>query len=87
MDDHLLKPVETTEKAKHIANELTELLSMGGFDLAKWISNEEEVMASIPERQRAPSIVNMDLHSDVTESTLGIRWKVNNRRVCAYLDN
>ena len=75
--DNLLKSVETIEKAKHIANEPTELLSMGGFDLAKWISNEKEVMASIPERQRAPSIVNLDLHSDVTESTLGIRWKVN----------
>ena len=73
----LLKSVETIEEAKHIANELTELLSMGGFDLAKWISNEKEVMASIPERQQAPSIVNLDLHSDVTESTLGIRWKVH----------
>ena len=61
---------------------LTELLSRGGFSLTKWMSNDREVLASIPSSRRAKSVVNLDLDEMPTEHALGVQWKVQTDEFC-----
>ena len=48
MDD-FIKSVETPEEAIEVFNQLQPLLSQHGFELKKWISNNDEVTEAIPE--------------------------------------
>ncbi|XP_068738912.1 uncharacterized protein [Montipora capricornis] len=58
--DDCLKSVRTRHDARLLVKMLTELLSRGGFSLTKWMSNDREVLASIPPSRRARSVVNLD---------------------------
>ena len=51
--DDLLTSVANIEDANMLVKEVTELLSLGGFNLTKWVSNSREVMHEIDEKQRA----------------------------------
>ena len=48
MDD-FVKSVETTEEATVVFNQLRPLLPRHGFELKKWISNNDAVTKAIPE--------------------------------------
>ena len=78
--DDCLKSVRTTQVARKLVCELTDLLSRGGFRLTKWTSNDRQVLASIPESERAKSVINLDLDLDElpVERTLGVQWNVEN---------
>ena len=75
MDD-CLKSVESSAHAVNLAGQLRELLSRGGFRLHKWLSNRPEVMESIPESERASSVLDLDLDKGrlPVERTLGLKW-------------
>ena len=75
MDD-CLKSVESVDEAVKLQMELRSLLKRGGFNLRKWTSNSKEVLASIPESERAPSIQNLTLDELPTERTLGVQWNI-----------
>ena len=51
--DDLMKSVGMTEIAIKLVKQLRELLKKGGFRLTKWLSNDREVLAEIPENERA----------------------------------
>ena len=72
--DDCLKSVATTEEAVRLSSQLRELLSRGGFRLTKWISNDRNLIASVPMTERAPSVINLDLDDLPTERTLGVQW-------------
>ena len=55
MDD-FFKSVKSTDEAMEMQQQLVEMLNLGGFHLTKWVSNEKEVIAQIPEPERAPSV-------------------------------
>ena len=58
----MMKSASTTEKAVNfLAIQLRRLLEKGGFRLRKWHSNDREVLAVIPESERARSVVNVEL--------------------------
>ena len=44
------------------------------FHLTKWYSNDRDVLAAIPESERAKSFANLDLEKLPTESALGLKW-------------
>eukprot|EP00057_Strongylocentrotus_purpuratus_P002697 XP_003725052.1 PREDICTED: uncharacterized protein LOC100888496 [Strongylocentrotus purpuratus] len=75
--DDCLKSVPTTKEAVELVGDLCDLLQKGGFRLTKWMSNELEVLSSIPEPERAKSIVNLDLDDLPIERTLGVLWNVS----------
>ena len=56
--------------------QLRELLSRGGFRLTKWYSNKGEVIAAVPESERARSVANLAIEQLPTESTLGMKWNI-----------
>ena len=72
--DDCLKSVPATDKAARLSGQLRELLSRGGFRLTKWISNDRNVIATVPVTERAPSVVNLDLEDLPVERTLGVQW-------------
>ena len=80
--DDCLKSLKTAQEAKTVVKELTELLSRGGFRLTKWISNDREVSESIPQSERAASIVDLALDEIPVERTLGIQWNVGADKFC-----
>ncbi|XP_068704023.1 uncharacterized protein [Montipora foliosa] len=74
--DDCLKSVRTRHDARLLVKILTGLLSRGGFSLTKWMSNDREVLASIPPSRRAKSVINLDLDEMPTEHALGVQWNV-----------
>ncbi len=74
--DDLMKSVEGADRAILLAKQLRELLQKGGFKLTKWLSNNREVLSTIPESERARSVVNLDIDDLPTESALGLKWNV-----------
>ena len=55
---------------------MVDLMKVGGFRLTKFISNNENVMKTIPETERAKSLQDASFNSDIKEKTLGIKWEV-----------
>ncbi|XP_077997089.1 uncharacterized protein LOC144450360 [Glandiceps talaboti] len=76
--DDCLKSVPTDGEATSLVNQLSELLERGGFHLTKWISNSRQVLASIPAKERAPSVMNMDLEELPVDRALGVQWNIEN---------
>ncbi|XP_060602645.1 uncharacterized protein LOC132755746 [Ruditapes philippinarum] len=65
--DDCLKSVESEDKAVKLAADLQSLMSLGGFRVTKWISNSRRVLNTIPESERAPTVVSLnprDVHVD-----------------------
>ena len=54
MDD-LIKSLETPEEALEVFNQLQFFLSQHGFELKKWISNNDAVTEAIPEELKSTS--------------------------------
>ena len=72
----LMKSKSSTEEAIVLVSQLRELLARSGFRLTKWYSNEREVLTTIPESERAKSVVNLDLEKLLTETALGLKWNI-----------
>ena len=53
MDDGL-PSTGSRKEAIEMRNQMTELLHHGGFGLHKWLTNDPDVLATIPEKDRSP---------------------------------
>lgn len=66
-----------------LLKDLTEACGQGGFTLTKWVSNNCEVLASIPEHHRAKEVKELDLDKEklteqiTVEPALGIHWNTH----------
>lgn len=74
--DDCLASVATEEEAVSLYHDLRAICYKGGFLLTKWISNSRNVLAAIPEDQRAKEMKDLDLDHDQLpmERVLGIQW-------------
>lgn len=80
--DDCLKSVPSEKGAVKLALDLQSLLKMGGFRLTKWLSNSRTVLNSIPESERAPSIVSLNPCDALpSDRALGINWDVNEDKI------
>ena len=70
--DDLMKSKSTKEEAIVLVSHFRELQEVV-FHLTKCYSNER-VLATIPESERAKSVVNLDLEKLPTETALGLKW-------------
>ena len=77
MDD-FIKSVETPEEAIEIFDQLQPLLSRHGFELKKWVRNNEAVNKAIPEDLKSISNTKQVEVEPNTErsSVLGLQWTV-----------
>ena len=72
--DDLLQSVKSSDDAVGIYKDLKKLLSLGGFNLTKWISNKQEVIDAIPEEDRSEELKKIDFERDIlpVEQALGV---------------
>ena len=81
--DDCLRSVATADQAIKLVKDLTEACSQGGFTLTKWVSNNCEVLASIPVHHRAKAVKELDLDKEKlkeqipVEPALGIHWNTH----------
>ena len=68
--DDLLTSVPTTMDGMRLVPQLCDMLRRGGFRLTKWVSNDREVLSSVPATERAASVVDLDLDRLPSERTL-----------------
>ena len=55
------------------------LLSLGGFNLTKWISNNKDFISLVPEKDRAQSVRSIRVGDMLpTQRALGVFWDVQN---------
>ena len=71
-----LKSVKSSENAVEVADQLRNILSKGGLGLTKWLCNRPEVLNSIPQVERGPSVLDLDLDKEKPpiQRTLGLHW-------------
>ena len=73
MDDGL-PSTDSQEEAIEMRKQMTELLRRGGFRLHKWLTNDPEVLATIPEQDRSPRFLELTEDKLPTDRALGITW-------------
>ncbi len=76
--DDGLKSVSTHTEAVSLVHGVKEMCKRGGFNLHKFTSNQEEVIDSIPVKDRAQGIKEIDLDRDAlpVEHALGVQWYI-----------
>ena len=76
--DDGLKSVPSVSQAIALIQDTKKLCASGGFNLHKFLSNEREVIESIPKDQRAKEIKELDTTKDLlpVERALGVQWCV-----------
>ncbi|GAA6081882.1 uncharacterized protein LOC113055348, partial [Tachysurus ichikawai] len=74
--------VASKEEAVQVAREARQLCASGGLRLHKFISNDKDVLNSIPISERASVVKELDLNFDDTtlERALGIHWHIDSDR-------
>ena len=74
--DDCLKSVKSVGNAVEVVDQLREILSKGGFRLTMWSYNRSEVLDAIPQDEKAPSVLDLDLDKDKLpmQRTLGLHW-------------
>ena len=85
--DDCLKLVKSSECAIEFVVQLRHL-SKGGFRLTKWLCNREKVLESIPESERAPSVLDLDLGQESlpVQQTLGLKWDMESDKFTFNVD-
>lgn len=74
MDD-LLSGCETEDEAVSIYNDMNKLLNLGGFELQKWSSNNENVLKYMGTNKRDDHELPLKVNSFV--KVLGVNWNRN----------
>ncbi|XP_042206955.1 uncharacterized protein LOC121855857 [Homarus americanus] len=83
--DDLLLSVTEPKEAIMISRQLRHLPSLGGFKLTKWISNNKEVLNTIPLESRHTGVkeVNLGCEDLPTERALRVMWDLNGDQFAA----
>jgi len=72
--DDLYTSCESEAEATNLRQDVTALMSKGGFPMRKWISSSPEVLATVPQAERAASDKNLELGELPSGRALGERW-------------
>ena len=83
--DDCLASVSSEEEAVRVIAELRQVLSRCGFNLTKWISNSETVLATIPSENRAEGAKLLSLEGSCKERVLGVQWEVASDCLCVKI--
>jgi len=72
--DDGLPSAGSCEEVIEMRKQMTELLLRGGFRLHKWLTNDPDVLATIPEQDRSPRFLELSEDKLPTDRTLGVIW-------------
>ena len=81
--DDMLKSVSNEETAIKLIQGARKICAEGGFCLTKFVSNNKQVLASIPEDERRKCVLDQDLEFGMlpTEKALGIYWNTEENNI------
>ena len=81
--DDCLKAVNTIRIAVPLVYQVTQLLSLRGFHLTKFVSNSSELMNRIPKEEWGRSFTTLNINVDElpTERALGMLWNIASYRL------
>ena len=71
MDD-CLKSVDSVEEAIRMSDELAQLLKKGGFNLTKWLSNNDRVVSNFVLEKRAKIYLDLREAKNILHQVLGV---------------
>ena len=83
MDDGL-PSTDSCEEAIEMRKQMTELLRRGGFRLHKWLTNDPDVLATIPEQDRSPRFLKLSDNKLPTDRALVVVWDDPGRYAPVY---
>ncbi len=71
-----LRSVASKQEAVKLYQDLKAICQTGGFRLTKWMSNNQDVLSSIPQEDRATEVKDLDFDQDslAIERALGVQW-------------
>ena len=69
-----LPSTDSREKPIEMRKQMTKLLRRGGFRLHKWLTNDPDVLANIPEQDRSPRFLELNEDNLPTDRTLAVIW-------------
>lgn len=72
--DDFITGADTLKAALDLRTQLVGLLARGGLELRKWTSNSLDLLASIPEADREPTLLNFLPGEDASVKILGLVW-------------
>lgn len=74
--DDCLRSVASEQEAVKLYQDLKAICQTGGFRLTKWMTNNRDVLSSIPQKDRATEVKDLDLDQDslTIERALGVQW-------------
>ena len=72
--DDCLVSLQKFDQAKSVLHKARELLSHGGFNLTKFVANDSQLLAKLPESDRASEV--KEFKSDSKSKVLGLVWNV-----------
>jgi len=72
--DDCLKSVKKREDGEKIVKEVKDVLKEGGFNLTKFVTNDEILLQEIDEEDRAKEV--KEFNKEVISKALGVRWDV-----------
>ncbi|KAM3875257.1 uncharacterized protein ACN63O_000311 [Diretmus argenteus] len=74
--DDCLRSVASEQEAVKLHQDLKAICHTGGFRLTKWMTNNRNVLSSIPQEDRATEVKDLDLDQDslIIERALGVQW-------------
>ena len=85
--DDCHKSVKSATNAVELIHQLRSILSKGGFRLTKWLSNSSEVLDCIPQVEKAPSVLGLDLDkvNPPIQRTSGLKWDLEKTSLLSRL--
>ena len=81
LNDYLVS-VAIEKEAIETVYDMRRILSGGGFNLTKWLSNNESVMSILPEKHRAKVAKELLFGDDGGSKVLGVYWEVSSDTFC-----
>ena len=82
--DDCLASVSSISDAQEVIHGVRSLLHQGGFNLTKFVINDESLMSEIPADARAIDVKELNSDSGNRSKVLGIKWDVKSD--CLYFD-
>ena len=70
---------DNLDKAITTIHDIIRLLTLGGFNLAKFISNNRNILKNLSRETLSSKVLNLDLKELPTDRALGIIWDSNYR--------
>ena len=78
--DDMCTSVSNVDNAKELIEQVSKLLRSSGFRLTKFLSNNKQVLESVPPEDRASSVVDLSNHELPMHKTLGVYWDASQDR-------